>query len=101
MENNREVPSSSMSRAHVVISGRVQGVFFRAYARDQAQGLKLHGWVQNRHDGKVELMLEGEDAAVREMIAWCHKGPVHACVQDVSVEWENYLGEFMAFNVRF
>jgi len=88
-------------RAHVLIKGRVQGVFFRAEIRSQAYGLGLTGWVRNRWDGNVEAFFEGEDQKVRKMIAWCHKGPPAAMVEDVEVKWEEYKGEFTSFSVRY
>lgn len=88
-------------RAHVLIKGRVQGVFFRAEIRSQAYGLGLTGWVRNRWDGNVEAFFEGEDQKVRKMITWCHKGPPAAVVEDVEVKWEEYKGEFTSFSVRY
>lgn len=88
-------------RAHVLIKGRVQGVFFRAETRSQAYSLGLTGWVRNRWDGSVEAVLEGEDQKVQKMIAWCYKGPPAAVVEDVEVKWEEYKGEFTNFSVRY
>ncbi|UCG93871.1 MAG: acylphosphatase [Candidatus Aerophobus sp.] len=88
-------------RAHVLIKGRVQGVFFRAETRSQAYSLGLTGWVRNRWGGSVEAVFEGEDQKVRKMIAWCYKGPPSAVVEDVEVEWEDYKGEFASFSVRY
>ena len=58
----------------MIISGLVQGVFFRAYAKDEAERLNLTGWVKNRWDGKVEMVIEGEKEKIDEMIKWCYKG---------------------------
>jgi len=88
-------------RAHVLIKGRVQGVFFRAETCSQAYSLGLTGWVRNRWGGSVEAVFEGEDQKVRKMIAWCYKGPPAAVVEDVEVEWEEYKGEFTSFSVRY
>ena len=88
-------------RAHVLIKGRVQGVFFRAETRSQAYSLGLTGWVRNRWAGSVEVVFEGEDQKVRKMIAWCYKGPPSAVVDDVEVRWEDYKGEFASFSVRY
>jgi len=88
-------------RAHVLIKGRVQGVFFRAETLSQAYSLGLTGWVRNRWGGSVEAVFEGEDQKVRKMIAWCYKGPPSAVVEDVEVEWEDYKGEFASFSVRY
>jgi len=88
-------------RVRLIVSGRVQGVFFRAFAKEQARALDLKGWVRNMPDGSVELLLEGEGKAVGEMIEWCRKGPAHARVQDVKIEPESFIGEFPSFDVRY
>ena len=84
---------SGAVRARVVVTGRVQGVFYRASCRDEAAGRGLAGWVRNNPDGSVEAAFEGPDSNVREMIAWCRVGPPSAAVKDVSVAWEAPLGE--------
>ena len=88
-----------MSRARIVISGRVQGVYFRASARDVARAQRLSGWVRNRVDGDVETVAEGEAEAVQAFIAWCRDGPPGAHVTDVQVTMEPYTGEFQGFRV--
>jgi acylphosphatase len=70
----------------VVVSGDVQGVFFRDSTRREARRLGVTGWVRNRPDGRVEAFFEGEPAAVRELVRWCRDGPRHATVEDVEVE---------------
>ena len=87
-------------RARVVISGRVQGVYFRGTAEDEARSRALAGWVRNRRDGQVEAVFEGEQAAVEAVIAWCHRGPPAARVMNVMVTWEEPRGE-RGFTVRF
>ena len=87
-------------RAHVVIKGRVQGVFFRAEMRSQAYNMGLTGWVRNTWTGNVETVFEGEDQKVQKMIVWCRKGPPVAVVEDVEVKWGEYKGEFDSFSVR-
>ncbi|HER23972.1 MAG TPA: acylphosphatase [Candidatus Atribacteria bacterium] len=87
-------------RAHLLISGRVQGVAFRYYTRDIAQSLEITGWVKNCWDGKVELIIEGEEDRVNELINWCHQGPKSAIVEKVEVEWEEEKGEFNSFSIR-
>lgn len=72
-------------RVQVVITGRVQGVGFRASCQRQAIGLGLTGWVRNRWDGTVEALFEGPEAAVDAMLAWCHDGPPMAYVTGVEV----------------
>ncbi len=77
-----------MKRAHVWISGKVQGVWYRANTREQAQQRGLAGWVRNLSDGRVEAVFEGPEATVEEMIHWCHTGSPMARVENVEVEWE-------------
>jgi acylphosphatase len=86
-------------RARVLISGLVQGVYFRAYAREVAQKQRLSGWVRNRVDGTVEAVVEGEEAAVQAFIAWCHGGPPGARVTDVQVTWEPHKGDLRGFGI--
>jgi len=86
-------------RTRIVISGRVQGVYFRASARDAARMYGLAGWVRNRRDGAVEALVEGEEAAVRAFTRWCHSGPSGAYVTDVQLISEPYTGEFKDFRV--
>ncbi len=88
-------------RAHVRISGRVQGVFYRSTTRDRAEQLGLTGWVRNTSDGKVEAIFEGEETAIKDMIVWCHKGPRSADVSDVTVEYQKFLGEFEEFYITY
>jgi acylphosphatase len=86
-------------RAHVFVSGRVQGVFYRANTRDAARGRGVDGWVRNRDDGRVEAVFEGEADAVEEMIEWCHTGSPAATVDDVEATYEEPQGE-SGFSVR-
>jgi acylphosphatase len=73
-------------RVHVVVTGRVQGVFFRDTTCDLAERLNLTGWVRNRSDGSVEAEFQGQPAAVDRAVAFCQSGPRHADVWDVDVE---------------
>jgi acylphosphatase len=70
----------------VVVSGHVQGVFFRDRTRREAHGRGVAGWVRNCSDGTVEAHFEGDPAAVEELVRWCRRGPRHATVHDVRVE---------------
>ena len=88
-------------RAHVCISGRVQGVFYRASTRNKAEQIGLAGWVRNTSDGKVEAIFEGDESAVKNMIAWCHKGPRSADVSNVTVDYTKFLGEFEEFSITY
>lgn len=85
----------------MIISGRVQGVWFRANTRDKAEELGLTGWVRNTFDGNVEAVFEGEEDAVREMISWCRRGPPLAHVSDVKVDYERFTGEFQGFRILY
>jgi len=87
-------------RAHVYISGRVQGVFFRDSTRHLARQYGVAGWVRNLPDGRVEAVFEGEKDAVQRLIDWCHQGPPGARVDRVDVEWQEYTGAFTDFMVR-
>jgi acylphosphatase len=91
----------SNARAHIIVSGIVQGVFFRANTRDTAGMLGVKGWVKNKHDGAVEIAAEGDKEKIERLIGWCRKGPPGAIVKDVAVEWEEYKGEFKDFSVRY
>ena len=90
-----------MKRVHVHISGRVQGVFFRAETQRVAQGFNITGWVRNMADGRVEAAFVGDDADIDKMLAWCHIGPSAARVDEVLTEEEPYTGEFRDFIVKY
>ena len=92
--------ASAEERAHVSVSGRVQGVSFRDAARRQAEQLGLNGWVRNTQDGRVEAVFEGDSDTVQQMIEWCKSGPSSADVDDVSARWEEALGDLSGFEVR-
>ena len=92
--------SGDRERAHVYVSGQVQGVFFRDSAREKAGQLGLAGWVKNLPDGRVEALFEGPPEGVREMIQWCQGGPPHAAVENVDAESEAPDGDLEGFEVR-
>jgi len=79
-------------RAHVYVTGRVQGVFFRATTRDRAQELGVDGWVMNLDDGRVEAVFEGNPDAVDAMVDFCYEGSDMASVSTVEVEEEEPEG---------
>ncbi|MGH2820330.1 MAG: acylphosphatase [Actinomycetota bacterium] len=79
-------------RKKVLVSGRVQGVFFRDSARRQAEQEGLSGSARNLHDGRVEVILEGSEEAVERMVRWCREGPRHADVDAVDVTGEEPRG---------
>ena len=90
-----------MNRIHVFISGRVQGVFFRASTQKTARDYNLTGWVRNYPDGRVEAVFEGENTGVDAMLEWCKKGPPYAIVRNVEVIEESYKGEFKNFSITY
>jgi acylphosphatase len=92
--------NSMKVRAHVIIRGGVQGVFFRSETKDEAEKLGVSGWVRNLSDGKVEAVFEGEQENVQELIEFCKQGPPGARVTGIDVTWENYTGEFRDFEIR-
>jgi acylphosphatase len=92
--------SGDRERAHVYVSGDVQGVFFRDSARQRAGELGLAGWVRNLPDGRVEAVFEGTREKVREMVRWCEEGPSHAGVEDVEAEFEAPGEDLDGFEVR-
>ena len=94
------VQGQDKERAHVRISGQVQGVFFRDSTRQKAEELNLAGWVKNLPDGRVEAVFEGPPEAVREMLRWCEEGPRQASVEDVDAEVEDAGGDLSGFEVR-
>lgn len=85
--------------AHLIITGLVQGVFFRARTREVAVSHGVCGWVRNRPDGSVEALFEGEERAVMEVVKWCRKGPPSARVADVTVSWHDATGRHEDFRV--
>jgi len=89
------------ARAHVFVSGRVQGVFFRDHTRRWASSLGLTGWVRNVYDGRVEIIAEGEKAKVESLIDRLREGPPISRVENVEVAWEEYTGEFSDFRVTY
>ncbi len=88
-------------RAHLIIEGRVQGVWFRDSTRAEATRLNLTGWVNNRFDGSVEVVAEGPGEKVEKLIEWCHHGPPMARVNKVHEVKEEFTGEFDSFRITF
>jgi acylphosphatase len=87
------------ARAHVWVRGRVQGVCFRAETANVARSLRLDGWVRNLSDGSVEALFEGQKESVEKAIDFCKRGPPSAYVSSLEVKWEEWKGEFQAFNI--
>ncbi|MCL7415003.1 MAG: acylphosphatase [ANME-2 cluster archaeon] len=91
----------TIGRVHLIISGKVQGVYFRYHTMEKAVELGLYGWVKNRIDGEVEAVFEGAPIQVNEMVQWCRTGPPHANVTDVQEVWEEPTGEFGSFRIKY
>jgi acylphosphatase len=89
-----------VKRVVLVITGRVQGVFYRASARSEAERQGLTGWVRNRDDGAVEAVAEGSEAALQAFIAWCRRGPPAARVDRIEESWAEATGEHRGYSVR-
>ena len=87
-------------RAHIFVSGRVQGVFFRMETRDEATKRNVTGWVRNTSGGRVEAVFEGEREDVEQVIEFCRSGPPAARVTKIDVQWKEYTGEFESFKIR-
>lgn len=87
-------------RVHLKISGRVQGVYYRASTLQEAEKLGLTGWVMNCPDGAVEAVAEGAKHKLEELIAWCRQGPDGARVTNVDVRWETAQNNFHRFSIK-
>ncbi len=88
------------SRLHIIISGTVQGVFYRANTKEQADRLGVTGWVRNICDGNVEIVAEGEREKLEQLLDWCWHGPADAKVSDLEYGWLEDKKEFRFFEVR-
>lgn len=88
------------TRVHVLVSGRVQGVFFRVGAQQKARELGLTGWAHNTIDGKVEIVCEGDKEHVEQFVAWCKEGTQPAKVERCEITREEYKEEFEDFQIR-
>ena len=91
----------AMKRIHVFITGKAQGVLFRAHMQQTARSLGFTGWVRNLPDGRVEALLEGEEKNLPALRDWVGQGPPRAVVQDVAWTEEPYRGEYTDFTVRY
>jgi len=90
-----------MKQVHLIISGRVQGVYFRANTRDVARQLGLKGFVRNLSDRRVEVIAQGEVSELRKLIEFCQKGPPGAEVDDIGITYEEIIDKFSGFDVRY
>ena len=89
------------SNVHVIISGRVQGVWFRANTKQKAEQLGLTGWVRNTLDGKVEAVFEGEEININKMIKWCNTGPPLAKVKNVDINKLSSTNNYDSFIIKY
>lgn len=83
----------------IIVSGKVQGVFFRASAKDKAMELGLTGFVKNISTGQVEILVEGEGSIMDQFLKWCRKGPQFSRVEDVSIEKKEFEGKHSSFEI--
>jgi acylphosphatase len=88
-------------RVHLLIDGRVQGVFYRAFTRELAQGLGLKGWVRNLRNGRVEVLFEGDKGIIERAIKECYVGPPGARISKIEVQWEPYKGDQEEFLIKY
>jgi len=89
------------TRAHVFVTGRVQGVFFRSETKHNADSHDVKGWVRNLPDSRVEAVFEGEKDAVQTLVDFCKHGPSGAKVTNINLTWETYTGEFGKFKIKY
>jgi len=90
-----------LRRVNIIVTGIVQGVFFRYNTMKKANELDIKGWVKNLRDGRVEIMAEGEEENLNKFIEWCKKGPQGAYVEALTLEWKEYTGEFSTFQITY
>jgi len=88
-------------RVHIFVSGRVQGIFFRENTKKKAEKLAISGWVKNLRDGRLEAVFEGDRENIEKMVNWAKKGPIWAKIDDFSLVWEDYQGEFKEFSIEY
>lgn len=90
-----------MERVKIIVFGRVQGVFFRAYTKQKASELKIYGWVRNRRDGSVEILAEGSKENIEKFISWCRIGSPYSKVENIVVDRQEYKNEFNKFEIIY
>ncbi len=91
----------SSKRIRIIVTGKVQGVFFRQALKVMAKKNDVFGWVKNLKDGRVEAILEGAEEKVSRLVEWSHGGPANARVEDVEIHNEKFSGEFSKFDVLY
>ena len=87
-------------RLNLLISGRVQGVFFRSSTQQRAEELGLSGYAKNLYDGRVEIVAEGKETGLKSLLAWAYQGPPGAYVTGVEVDWKPIKNIFPSFTIR-
>ncbi len=90
-----------MQQLKIIVKGRVQGVFFRSETREVARHLGLKGYVRNLGNGDVEVIAQGEEKELAELIGFCNKGPAAADVSKVDVKKQELKEKFVEFGIRF
>jgi acylphosphatase len=91
---------ADLSRLHITVEGRVQGVGFRYFVAENSQRLKLTGWVRNRWDGSVEMIAEGNRSILEQLLALVRRGPRSSLVLGIKTDWQESTGEFRGFRIR-
>lgn len=99
--DDRNSYNKRLAQCHLIISGDVQGVGFRAWALGQAQDLKITGWVKNRDDGAVEIVAEGSRESLNELVKRCQKGPGVGWVKNVDIQWQDATNKFSLFDIVY
>ena len=98
--SNKEInDASEYIRVHLIISGKVQGVYFRKHTQDTSRENNVYGWVKNLLNGDVECVLEGLKSNVDQVMMWCHQGPPGSHVDNVKIKYEEYIGNFDDFKI--
>jgi len=90
-----------MKGFHIIVSGRVQGVFFRYNTKNKADKLKINGFIKNLPDGRVEIVAKGNEEDIKRFLEWCKKGPVLVNVKDIEFIDDNPEIGFKGFEIRY
>jgi acylphosphatase len=99
--NTQKQQKPVKTRAHVFVSGRVQGVFFRSEIKREARKHRVKGWVRNTPNNRVEAVFEGEEKNVMRLVEFCKRGPTAAQVMQLDVKWEPHSGNFTSFEIEY